>query len=431
MTASEVMQSYTVIVNAGSGVLVNAMTKDYSYVFTAAHVIKDIDQHKVIDHKGNVLQVIEVLTYNGMQGDNANLYDCVVLKVTYQERIQQKSLSASDLIHRANLMLVGYPETERASSVPIKHYDGHMTSVANELITFTIDGIPGVETIRGMSGGGVYHIHDNTPLLVGIEFKMDGTGEDQQYGRVQCYSLVRFKEILAIHRSAQMIPGYLECFSRVKENIFVFNVIDQSNVLKLRDALKGFTESLISYGVPPPYQIMDRYHSQLLLDPLRPGELEALQLWLTYLEFLVMNALIDNVGSIDWSYIEGLEKKRRLLYTSDHTNWISRLEELLKIAHDLLDKDGTLIVASPDPAAKLLPPEFRLKSVIRDIAKVPGQGPFSIDQVESAIYESFKLTHIEGLRMSCVIDREDEYSAAACGIPQLELFKDKLNEIIT
>ena len=41
MTASEIMQSYCVKVNGGSGVLVNAMTREYSYVLTAAHVISE------------------------------------------------------------------------------------------------------------------------------------------------------------------------------------------------------------------------------------------------------------------------------------------------------------------------------------------------------------------------------------------------------
>ena len=61
---------------------------------------------------------------------------------------------------------------------------------------------------------------------------------------------------------------------------------------------------------------------------------------------------------------------------------------------------------------------------------MPNQGPFAIDEVESSIYTSFKLTHLEGLRKSCVIDSEDEYLVVPAGVPQLQLFKDKLNEII-
>jgi len=430
MTASEIIQSYCVRVNEGSGVLVNAMTQDYSYVLTAAHVIQNITNYEVIDFQGAHLQVLEVLTSPSPSDAEAVANDCAILKVSYQERVAQRSFPASCLSDRANLRFVGYPKTERVSSAPIKHYDGHLTSVVHELVIFTVDGVPGKSTIEGMSGGGVYHVQGESPLLIGVEFQMDGTGQDQQYGRVQCHTLVRFKEIIIEHKSAPMIPAYLECFSRMQEMIFAFNVIDQSNVLNLKVALVKFADSLIKNEMPPPYKVMDQYDSQLLVDPLQSGELETRQLWVAYLEFLVISALIDNAGTVDGAYIKSIERKRRLLYTSDSTNWISRLEELLIIARKILDKDGTLIVASPDTAANLLPPNFVLDKVINNIAVVPNQGPFSIDAVESSIYTSFKLTHLEGLRKSCVIDREFEYQSVPSGLAQLQLFRDKLNEII-
>lgn len=119
-----------------------------------------------------------------------------------------------------------------------------------------------------------------------------------------------------------------------------------------------------------------------------------------------------------------------MLYTSDKKNWISRLEELLKVARKHLDKSGTLIIASPDLSAKHLPPDFHLKNVISDIAHIPSQGPFVIDKAEDAIYSSFKLTHLAGLRNKCVIEGEFEYSSLQTSIQQLQLFRDKLSEII-
>lgn len=304
MTASEIIQSYCVKVNGGSGVLVNAMTKKYSYVLTAAHVISEkqgsID---VCDYQGNALRVLDVIPQNlpsqEMIKANPQLYDFAILKIDYQERVAQKCLPASDLIDRASLTLVGFPDTERKSSNPIKEYTGHKISVAQELIVISLDGIPGTTTIKGMSGGGVYHIQDEAPLLIGIEFQMDGTGRDQQYGRVQCHSLARFEEIITAHSSALMIPAYLECFSRVKDLIFEFNVIDQNNVCNLKVALEDFTNNLIDNGLPQPYKIMEDYNSELLVDKARLSELETRQLWVAYLEFLVISALMDNSGVID------------------------------------------------------------------------------------------------------------------------------------
>lgn len=430
MNASEIMQSYCVRVNGGSGVLVNAMTPAYSYVLTAAHVIKDVIINKVTDYQGNNLEVLAAFTHSISKNPESANCDCAILKVAYQERVAQRSFPASGLPNLANLRLVGYPKTERESSDQIKHYDGHMTSVVNELLIFTIDGAPGKSTIEGMSGGGVYYVQGEMPLLIGVEFQMDGTGQDQQYGRVQCYSLVRFKEIIAEHELTSMIPAYLECFSRMRELIFAFNVIDQNNVLNLKMALDNFADSLIKSGMPPPYEVMDQYESQLLVDPEQISELETRKLWVSYLEFLVISTLMDDVGVADSDYIKSIERKRRLLYTSEDTNWIRRLDELLKTARKLLDKDGTLIVASPETAASLLPPEFRLKDVINNIAVIPNKGPFAINEIETSIYTSFKLTHLEALRKSCVIDSEDEYQSLPAGMEQLKLFRNKLNEII-
>jgi hypothetical protein len=430
-TASEIMQSYCVMVNDGSGVLVNAMTKDYTYVLTADHVIrKEVENNVVTDFRGNKLHVLAVLDYpENLKSDN-NAYDCAILKVAYQEWVNQSCLSASTLPTRGNLTLVGYPETERRTSDPIKHYDGHMTGVVNEVIILTIDGVPGKNTINGMSGGGVYHIKNGTPLLTGVEFMMDSTGKEQQFGRVKCTSLVRYGEIIKAHASVPMIPVHLESFLRMRDMIFSFNVIDENSIYNLKDALGKFAESLIHNGMPPPYKIMEKYGAQLLVDSNRLDDLEKQQLWVAYLEFFVICALMDNVGTTDDSYIKILERKRRLLYTSDGANWIRHLEELLKIARNLLDKDGTLIVASPDPAASLLPPHFKLQNVINNISVIPNQGPFAIDEIENSLYTSFRLTHLEGLRKSCVVDREDEYQCLPAGNSQLQLLKDRLNEII-
>jgi len=436
MTVSEIMQSYCVKVNGGSGVLVNAMTREYSYVLTAAHVIIEKQDDIVVhDYQGNQLGVLAVLPPLLPSQERVKLepqfYDFAILKVDYQERVAQKCLPASDLIGRASLTLVGFPETERGSPNPIKEYTGHKIGVVNELVMVSLDGIPGTATIKGMSGGGVYHVLDETPLLIGVEFQMDGTSPEQQYGRAQCHSLVRFEEIITAHSSAPMIPAYLECFSNMRDKIFSFNVYDPNNVSALKLDLERAADYLVENNLLPPYKVMEQYHEELLVDPQNIGELKTYELWVAYLEFLVISVLIDESGGADDAYLKGLERKRRLIYTSNDTNWITRLEDLLKTARRLLDKDGTLIVASPESAARVLPPEFRLETVISNISVVPNEGPFPvIDSAENELFTSFKLTHLEGLRNKCVVEIKDEYSNLQAGKSQLNLLREKLSEII-
>lgn len=427
-TVSEIMQSYCVMVNSGSGVLVNAMTLEFSYVLTARHaVVDDPAKNEVSDHNKKPIKVLDVMVFP-KEGQQEPL-DCAILKVTYQEGVSQKTWAAVNLPAMANLTFVGLPAAERASATPIKHRAGQAASVVNELITLELAGIPSKDVIQGMSGGGVYHIDNGFPYLVGVEFEMEATCLDHQYGRVDCHSLARYNQLLALHSSTPMVPPYLECFSRVRDRIFAFNVYDPINVRNLKSALLGFADLLIASGMPPPYEIMKRYDVQLLLDMTEYSVLEARELWVAYLEFVVISALMDSTGNANSGYISGIDKKRRLLYTSDGTNWLRRLDEILKIARKFLDKDGTLVVASPDAAAKPFPKGAMLEKVISNIAIVPGQ-PFSIDEVESEIYTSYKLTHLEGLRNSCVIEKEEDYRSLATGRDQLLELRKNLNEII-
>ncbi|KTT10729.1 hypothetical protein NS2R_17245 [Pseudomonas oryzihabitans] len=429
-TASDIMQSYCVMVNDGSGVLVNAMTQEYSYVLTARHaVVAKPALNMVIDHNGTVIEVLDVLVFSKV--DEKEPLDCAILKVTHQPELSQKTWIASHLPHEVNLTLVGMPATERNSLTPIKHWNGRAVSVVDELITLALAGIPGKDIVQGMSGGGVYYVNKGCPYLVGVEFQMEASRQDQQFGRVHCYSLARYGQLISVHSSAPMIPAYMGCFSEIRDMIFAFNVIDPANVQNLKVALNDFADCLIASGMPPPYEIKKQYDAQLLMDDQCSSDLDARELWIAYLEFIVISALMDNIGVANNGYITGIEKKRRLLYTSDTSNWIGRLDEILRIARRLLDKNGTLVVASPDAAAKPLPPDFLLTRVISNIAAAPSQGPFSIDEVERSICTSFKLTHLEGLRRSCVIDNEFDYRNLVSGIDQLQMLRDKLNEIIT
>lgn len=431
MTVSEIMQSYCVKVNGGSGVLVNAMTKEYSYVLTAAHVIKDITNYEVTDHQGKKLQVLGVLPYPKESDSELALYDCAILKVAYQVRVAQRLNPSSCLPHRANLTLVGFPETEKESSDPIKHYDGHMTSVVNELIIFTVDGIPDKATITGMSGGGVYQVQNETPLLIGVEFQMDGTGQEQQHGRVQCHSLVRFDEIITAHLSAPMLPAYLECFSNMLDKIFSFNVYDLNNVAELNKALESVAKHLIKNGLPSPYKLIEQHHSDLLVDLTKLEDLKANELWVAYLEFLVISVLMDRQNDEYDDYFVTLNKNRRLIYTSDDSNWVTHLEKLLKVAYKFLNENGCLIIASPEQSPNILPSAVKLNKIIPNISLVPNQGPFAaIDLSENAILKSFKLTHLRALHNRCVKEVEDEYFNLQENSRLFDLLREKLSEFI-
>lgn len=431
MTRDEFKAFHCVMVNGGSGVLVSAMSSDYSYVLTANHVITEEGIHSTVtDSTGKKLKVLEVLVHGDEK--HRKTYDCAVILVEYVSYVDQYAFPASMLPNRANLSLVGFPETERNSAQPLKIYDGHMTSVVNEMILFTIDGIPGKPTIAGMSGGGVYYDEgaENT-YLVGVECRMDGERQEQQFGRIQCRSLKIFEEIIQVNAKVPMIPAHLECFSRLRDLIFKFNVVKQENVTALKKELSRFADELVARGLPAPYILMEKYKTDLLINPAKSIDVKNKELWIGYFEFIIICALIDNVSVVDSAYIQGLEKKRRVLYSSDGNNWISQLELILKAARRFLDSNGTIVIVSPEPAAEMLPNDIFLDRIVSNIALVPNSGPLApIDMAESSIYKSFVLRHLEGLRKQCVVLKELQFADTVEGVEQLRTFKESFNEFI-
>ena len=424
MTVSQIMDARCVMVNDGSGVLVNAMSQEYSYVLTAAHVLRN--ENEIKNRRGQALRIIEI----NRHPDSMN-FDCAVIQVEYIPNIEQFTQPTRSLEHRANLVFTGFPMTERQSATPLKHYDGHMTSVVDELIMFTIDGIPGRDSIVGMSGGGVYHVRSNRPYLIGVECRMDGEQRNQQFGRVQCQGLARFEEIIQARGLAHMVPSFLECFSCLKDQIFNFNVIEPTNVARLQNALLDVADSLVERGMPAPYELMNKYKNALLISSDKPEEVRDKALWIAYFEFLIICVLIDGVDAASSTYIQGLERKRKIIYSSDSGNWIGRLQEILSIARKTLDEKGTIIVVSPEGGAEMFPPEVYVDRIIKNISTVPKSGPFiKIDSPESAIYKSFVITHLNGLRKACVVLKENDFSAISGVSELLTLFRDSFNEII-
>lgn len=430
MTTSELIESYCVMVNGGSGVLVSAMSQEYSYVLTAKHVIEDnTTDHVIKDNNGETLRILDIFFHP--DASHQENYDCCVIQIEHVPIMQQQVFLADSLPYKADITLVGFPNTERESTTPIKHYNGHMTNVSSGLIICNLEGIPDKDTILGMSGGGLYYICDNQPYLVGLEFGMDNTYKEQQHGRIQCLCLNRFEEIISANGKAAMVPAYLECFSRLTKSLFGFNVIEQKSVENLKTELLNFANNLISQGMPSPYELMETYKNDLLIGAYRPDEEKDKELWIAYFEFLIICALIDNIGVVDSAYIKDLERKRRMIYTSDGSNWIGKLEPILKAARRLLDKNGTIIVASPELGAELLPQDFRIDNIIENIALIPNAGPLAlIDQVESSIYKSFFLRHLEGLRKECVVRAEMDFWRTEAGVKQLRLFKENFNAFI-
>lgn len=222
----------------------------------------------------------------------------------------------------------------------------------------------------------------------------------------------------------------MECFSRLKDNIFEFNVIAQSNVKKLRNNLGSVADALVARGLPAPYQLMLRYNEDLLLPKEHVSAVQDKELWVAYFEFVIICALIDDVDTVDDEYLQALERKRRIVYSSTGKNWLCKLDDILKIAKRMLDRGGTIVVNSPQENADMQPTLEHLKGIIDDITAVPPSGSFlQIDNANEDTYKTFTVTHLKGLRDYYVVKKEWEFGKATPA-DQLQIFRSNYSEVI-
>lgn len=226
MNRHDLMTAHSVKVNNGSGVLVNGMTEEYTYVLTAKHAVLEENIVQKID--GSNINVKAIFKH-----DDEDV-DCAILIIDFQENVSQQTQYVENLPDSASLVLVGYPTLRRNTKDEVKHQNGvFVESIKNKFI-LSADGIPSKEITVGMSGGGIYYIDNNNPYLIGVEYEMDGADSAEHFGRLKCNTLIFYDEIIEKNKLFPLIPSFLECFSRIKDDIFKFNVVKPSNVEKLK-----------------------------------------------------------------------------------------------------------------------------------------------------------------------------------------------------
>lgn len=400
MTNDELIISYAVKVNSGSGVLVSTLSSEFTYVLTASHVVDD----PITVTRGNqILKVISAPYFH----EN---YDCCIFKVEYQHDILQR-IWRGELDAGIRISYAGYPRSNVGSDRPYKIYSGTWNDQANNLIVCNLDNSPGQESIEGMSGGGVYSNRNGHPYLWGIEARMDDEAADARYGRIRCHTVECFDQILTANQLPQMAPFYMQCFSHLKGDIFEFNAPKPENLNGLRAKLGELADWLIEQEMPAPHDLMMRYQRELLLGNKEPDStILDRNLWISYFEFAVICSILDEVDVIDETYLHTLDRKRRFMYSCSSDNWLWKLSDLMKAARDMLDAEGTILVNSPQENAAGFPDPEDIREVLDDIASSPKFRSLArIDSAHGDITKTYSFAHLKGLRNTHVIDKHREY----------------------
>lgn len=413
MTTDEQIISYAVKVNTGSGVLISTLSQEFSYVLTAHHVA---GERAEISRNGRVINVI------GSPFHHPEV-DCSIIKVEFQADIKQRILMRS-LPAGSGISYVGYPRSNNGTDRPFKIYTGSSNDVAHQVIVCNLTGNPGQESIEGMSGGAIYHIDGNVAHLWGVEARMDDEDPEARYGRIRCFPISRFEEIIEDNDLLQIAPYYMGCFSNFIGEIFYFNSANPANVQMLRQKLNERAEWLIEKGMPTPHDLMMRYCRNILIGDDEPSDtVLSRDIWVAYFEFVVICSILDDIDVVDEAYLELLDRKYRFMYSSSGENWIRRLSDIFKAAKDMLEANGAMLINSPEENAVDVPDPDDLNEVIDDIASSPKFRELSrIDSAHVEILGTYSVAHLKGLRNKYVLAKHREYGSLNIG-GQLEKLK--------
>lgn len=427
MTIHERMKSYSVRVNEGSGVLIRPMSTEYSYVLTAKHNVEG-QKVEIYDLDGILLPYLEIYPHK----DKGR--DCAIIKIKLIAGLTPTRYHDEYLQHNAESTLAGFPTLSRYADVMRERcslMNGKISSVDREGFTFTAENLPNKNIVDGYSGGGVYLIKNDEIYLIGIEYRMDGEAEQQQYSIVRCLNFKCFDEIVEENKLAPLIPSYFECFSQTIKYTFQYTeAIKPESFKNLKLNLAAFASALVAGGLPTPEKLLAEYGSQLLLTGESNQSLYDMDLWFSFFEFLIICSIIDDVASIDGEYIKNLEKNRRFIYSRNGDNWVRHLQAIIDIADELLGEDGTVVIRTNHVTHAARPTKKEISFIVPDISIVPSEMRESrIDLGKAGSVSGLNLLNLCGLHYECVISDEPEY-AKSRKRDLIKLFRDNHNVFI-
>lgn len=194
---------FSVIVEGGSGCLIQPSTGEYSYILTAKHLIKGKTKSRIkivrqFLSKGNVvnqpLKVQEIYLHSDQNKDAA------ILKIDFIQGLGNLfTLPAKDIFNAEEYYLTGHPGKRRKK----KEYSFRVNeltpknTVEHDYIEAKVEDRPSYNEVNGQSGGGIIKASNGKYLLAGIQSEMAAKDIYELMGRVKIMPISFFEEIIS------------------------------------------------------------------------------------------------------------------------------------------------------------------------------------------------------------------------------------------
>ena len=204
------LKEYIVIVNQGSGCIIQPQgDKDHTYVLTAKHVVEQTpDKIQVTRFElvnGNKWSEIDIEIDKLVPEDNYFPHpdlDIAIIKLSKLNNLDEITGLESLTNNRRGYILAGYPRSRREGE-KVQWYRTDENTTIKELRDGGLQGArvpnnPGIEEVKGQSGGAIVKLEAGNGLLAGIQIKMiDG---DEQLGAVEFMPFSAYQGLVSLFK---------------------------------------------------------------------------------------------------------------------------------------------------------------------------------------------------------------------------------------
>ncbi|TCV29123.1 hypothetical protein EDB70_103664 [Vibrio crassostreae] len=413
--ALQAIKNSTVKVMEGSGVIICPFTDEYSYIFTAKHVITGIDIKDIcIESVNGVdIRVLDKLEHNDI--------DIAILKISkvaegvhfYESNYESFS---------QDLKLYGYPEKNRHQDRVINQLDSYncaLHDICDEKYIFLLDGIAPIDDVEGFSGGGIFSIDRETGSFSILAVEIGMRTPESSNSQVDAIKIDKYIETLTKSNWKLVIPSYLRNFE-VYGNV-IFEDVDLEN----DDSLNGIKECLRvileEYGVTNsstinPNSILEKFESNILTYEQKKNDLYNRCLWRGFLEFLSIYLSLNpplSSDSYNANYLDELFLKFRFVFDHKKVNFKKLFRTyILETDFGPLNDSSKILIFSPRNASVGNPKLDKKvsKMTLSDISSSIGSQKHRIEVVNRNRNIRNDILHWPSVNNKCLSDNEGDYS---------------------
>lgn len=409
-----------VTINGGSGVIVNPLTSDYSYIYTAKHVIcidnKDIHSDLltireliVRDYNDEIIEISEILVNSSTPLDIAILRTSK--KINSDVVISRKIISPCEKVR-----FCGYPERSRAAPVILDRYRNHSYEFDvkyTEHIKLKTSMNIEFSWIVGMSGGGVFTDGDGV-VLRAIETKYSGSNVEYD-GCVVAVNIDNFDDIIHHNNESRteklsiVLPVELQSFQLLENLAFKFSDgWDQPTLLNnIRQLLIRIGQSNVTAIGITPITVKEELEHILECEFYENFEVNEPKYWATFFELIVISVMIDEPEIFDKTYLSNILNKRRIIYINSNKTWQKHLLSILDNEYINHDENGFFIVKTNTPSQRVKYDSASIENMY--ITEVTNSGDdYNIDNAIDNRNLKKTLIDLDALNNKCIYEQQDE-----------------------